>query len=104
MEGLKETNSTKEIPHRISDSEVLSYISNQKVGRNHILKLIELSGFPEATIASWFEISVETFRSYQEENADIREDFKEKLIVIKLKLRIFPGTGNSEINILGYRQ
>ncbi len=72
----------KEIPIGLSDTEVLQILRNEKIGSDHIQKVKELTNLPDQILSKWLEISVRTFRTYKGPSLELKENIKEKVILL----------------------
>lgn len=72
----------KDIPGKISDSQVLQLLKKGDVDHRHILYLKEQSKISDETLSNWFNINVKTFRNYKKKENLLNDNFKEHLILL----------------------
>jgi uncharacterized protein (DUF2384 family) len=72
-----------DIPNKISDSEVLSYLRTKRVDGRHIRRVKTLTNFNDELLSYWFNVSVKTLRSYMSESGTgFKENVKEHVILL----------------------
>jgi uncharacterized protein (DUF2384 family) len=73
----------EDIPNKISDSEVLSYLRTKRVDWRHIRRVKTLTNFNDELLSYWFNVSVKTLRSYMSESGTgFKENVKEHVILL----------------------
>lgn len=82
-----------EVPGTLSDSAVLTYISEKKIGKDHIQMLKSLTQFSDDIISSWLNVTVKTFRHYKASKTEFKANTKEQVLLllgmIKHGLQVF---------------
>ena len=71
-----------EIPNSVNESNVLYLINKVGIQSDYLLKLKDLTGFTDDTIASWLNINVKTFRTYKKSKVPLKPDLQEHLILL----------------------
>ncbi|MDO6435838.1 MbcA/ParS/Xre antitoxin family protein [Cyclobacterium sp. 1_MG-2023] len=85
--------SIKDIPEKISDSQVVTYIHSGDLGTKQVKLFKTLTHSSDKVISEWFDVSEKTFYSYRTTTAKLNINFKEKLLLLislyKLGERVF---------------
>lgn len=72
----------EEVPDQISESEVINYVRNKRIGSPELNRLKTLSKFSDEVISGILGINVKTFRHYKKPSAEFGVGFKEKLLLL----------------------
>jgi len=72
----------KQIPNRISDSEVITFLYSQEIDWSYMEKFKQLSFLKDERISHLFNISVKTLRKYKNPEVKFKNNIKEKLILL----------------------
>ena len=72
----------KEIPERISDSEVLQILKTDSIDWKYVNFIKEMTNLKDELLSEWLNVNVKTFRSYKKEKTRLKESFQEHLILL----------------------
>ena len=70
------------IPERISDSEVLQILKTQDVNWEYVKYVKEFTNIKDELLSDWLNINVKTFRSYKKQDAELKENLKEQIVLL----------------------
>jgi len=70
------------IPSNVNDSQTLVLLKSHNIDEEHVKALKEVSSSTEATVSKWLDISVRSFRNYQQEGTELKESIKERLLLL----------------------
>ena len=71
-----------EVPHQLSESEVLYWLRNKKIDYSYLNLLKASSMMPDEVLAGWLNISVKTLRNYRNPKNKIRDNIKEQILLL----------------------
>lgn len=66
----------------VNDSAVLTYIQDKVIDSRHINYLKKMSGFTDDILSEWLDVSVKTLRSYKTSNSHLKENIRERVILL----------------------
>jgi len=72
----------KRIPERISDSEVLQILKSNKVNWEYLKYVKEFTNIKDELLSDWLNINVKTFRNYKKQDAEIKKNLQEQIILL----------------------
>jgi len=72
----------EELPEISSDAKVVSYLSNNRIDWRYIKILKERTEFNDEVLSKWLDISVRTFRNYKYPKTIIKNNIKERVLVL----------------------
>jgi len=70
------------IPERISEAEVLTMLRTKDINWSYVQLVKEYTQLKDDLLSEWLNISVKTFRSYKKENAALKENMKEQVLML----------------------
>ncbi|OFY94842.1 MAG: hypothetical protein A2491_17890 [Bacteroidetes bacterium RIFOXYC12_FULL_35_7] len=76
-----------ELPERITDTDVLSYLHSKDINWKHIKTIKKLTDFNDDVISNWLNVSTRTFRSYRLPNSKFKENIKEQILLLLSLIR-----------------
>jgi len=89
----KELSIMPDVPDRISDNTILTYLQTENIGWEYVEAIKKLTEFNDTILSSWLNVSVKTFRSYKQPenklNANLREQVLLLLSLIKHGISVF---------------
>lgn len=72
----------KNIPERITDSQILQLLKKGNVDHRHILYFKQQSNMSDEILSTWFNVNVKTFRNYKKKENRLNENLKEHIILL----------------------
>lgn len=72
----------KNIPGRITDSQVLQLLKTGEVDHRYLLYFKQQSNISDELLSSWFNLNVKTFRNYKNNSNDLNDNLKEQIILL----------------------
>lgn len=79
---VKYTEGLKQIPDKISDSEVIYLLHSGNIDRSYISLFKKYSSLTDDIISNWLNISVRTLRNYKNSETILKENTKEQLLLL----------------------
>lgn len=76
------TASIKNIPERISDSEVLHMLKSKNINGEYISYVKEFSKIKDELLSGWLNVNVKTFRIYKKQDTELKENLQEQVILL----------------------
>lgn len=70
------------IPERISDTDVLHLLKMNKVNWEYVKYVKDFSNMNDKLLSEWLNINVKTFRSYKKQNAELKENLQEHVVLL----------------------
>jgi len=70
------------IPERISDTEVLQLLKTEDINWKYVNFIKEFSTLNDELLSEWLNVNVKTFRTFKKENAQLKENLQEQLILL----------------------
>jgi len=71
-----------QIPERLSNAEVISWIQNKNIDWKYMNLFKEYSSMKDDVISNWLNISVKTFRNYKKPEVKLKDNVKEHLLLL----------------------
>jgi len=72
----------KNIPDRITDSEVLTILKSNKVTGSYIAYIKDFTNIKDELLSLWLNVNVKTFRSYKRGDVLLKENLQEQVILL----------------------
>lgn len=72
----------KNIPTRISDSQVIDIIESKDLGSSQLRSLKSIAESNDKTLSEWFDVSEKTLQNYRSAKVKFNTNFKEKLLLL----------------------
>jgi len=72
----------KNIPDRITDSEVLTILKSNKVTGSYIAYIKDFTNIKDELLSLWLNVNVKTFRSYKRGDVMLKENLQEQVILL----------------------
>ena len=72
----------KNIPERISDSEVLNLLKTEDINWKYVSFVKTYTNIKDELLSDWLNVNVKTFRSYKKNESELKENLKEQLILL----------------------
>ncbi|MCX6250638.1 MAG: MbcA/ParS/Xre antitoxin family protein [Bacteroidetes bacterium] len=77
-----ETTLLNEVPGKISDSEILTFLQTKDINWEYVKTIKELTDLNDDVISDWLNVSVRTFRSYKQPKNKFKENVKEQILLL----------------------
>ncbi|MEI6434985.1 MAG: MbcA/ParS/Xre antitoxin family protein [Bacteroidota bacterium] len=77
-----ETTFKNEVPGKISDSEILTFLQTKDINWEYVKTIKELTDLNDDVISDWLNVSVRTFRSYKQPKNKFKENVKEQILLL----------------------
>jgi len=72
----------KNIPDRITDSEVLTILKSNKVTGSYIAYIKDFTNIKDELLSLWLNVNVKTLRSYKRGDVLLKENLQEQVILL----------------------
>jgi len=72
----------KNIPERISDSEVLNLLKTENINWEYVSFVKTFTKIKDELLSDWLNVNVKTFRSYKKNESELKENLKEQIILL----------------------
>jgi uncharacterized protein (DUF2384 family) len=73
---------TKDIPGKINDSEILYSLYSEDINWKHVDAIKQFTGLNDDVLSDWLNISVRTFREYRKPQSSFKENVKEQVLLL----------------------
>jgi putative toxin-antitoxin system antitoxin component (TIGR02293 family) len=81
-ETIKHKQVLKSLPGRLSDMEILNLLQSQDINWHYIDVIKDLTDLNDDLISAWLNVSVRSLRSYRQPNSRLKDNLKERIIVL----------------------
>ena len=85
--GIVSSPSLNDIPGKIEDSAVLSFLSKKEVTWNHIEDIKFLTGIDYVTLSNWLNIDVKTLRKWKNSDNKFKQEDQEKVLLLMILIK-----------------
>jgi uncharacterized protein (DUF2384 family) len=82
MEDYSKAIKDIQIPDRLSNAEVISWLHSKDINWKYMLFFKKYSSLTDEVISNWLNISVRTLRNYRRPDNIIKENVKEQLLLL----------------------
>ena len=72
----------RDVPSRISDSEILNFLYTRDVDWQYVNAIKTLTDFNDDIISDWLNVSVKTFREYKKPQTTFKGNVKEQVLLL----------------------
>ncbi|HYW94524.1 MAG TPA: antitoxin Xre/MbcA/ParS toxin-binding domain-containing protein [Bacteroidales bacterium] len=81
-QGKYKSETIENIPDRLSDAEIVYQLNSKNIDNAYLTLFKKYSSLKDDVIADFFDMNVKTFRSYKTMGMPLKENVKERLILL----------------------
>ncbi|MBC6427366.1 MAG: DUF2384 domain-containing protein [Ekhidna sp.] len=82
MAQVFESNVVAAIPDRVTDTQVLHLLHSEVMSKMQVQVFKNYTQLEDETLSDWLNISVKTFRNYKKTDTELKENIKERIILL----------------------